>query len=104
MLRVHLQQQWHGLSDPAMEAALIEVASMRRFVGIALITVRILDETTILAFRHLLEEKDLGAQIFETVKAHLKANGMAMKHCTIIDVTIIEAPSSTKNEKWGRDP
>ena len=104
MLRVHLLQQWYDLSDPAMEDALIEVATMRRFAGIALITDRIPDETTILAFRHLLEEKDLGAQIFETVKAHLKANGMAMKQGTIIDATIIEAPSSTKNEKRERDP
>jgi IS5 family transposase len=95
MLRVHLLQQWYDLSDPAMEDALIEVATMRRFASIALITDRIPDETTILAFRHLLEEKDLGAQIFETVKAHLKANGMAMKQGTIIDATIIEAPSST---------
>jgi IS5 family transposase len=104
MLRVHLMQQWYDLSDPAMEDALIEVATMRRFAGISLITDRIPDETTILAFRHLLEEKDLGAQIFEEVKAHLKANGMAMKQGTIIDATIIAAPSSTKNEKRERDP
>ena len=77
---------------------------MRRFAGIALITDRIPDETTILAFRHLLEENDLGAQIFEEVKAHLKTNGMAMKQCTIIDATLIAAPSSTKNEKRERDP
>ena len=75
MLRVHLLQQWYDLSDPAVEDALLEVATMRLFAGIALITDRIPNETTILAFRHLLEEKDLGAQIFETVKAHLKANG-----------------------------
>ena len=87
-----------------MEAALFEEAPMRRFAGIALTTLRIPDETTILVFRHLLEEMDLGAQIFEKVVAHLKANGMALKHCTIIDATIIEAPRSTKNEKWGRDP
>ena len=65
MRRVHLLQQWYGLSDPAMEDALIEVATMRRFAGIALITDRIPDETTILAFRHLLEENDLGAQILK---------------------------------------
>ena len=104
MLRVHLMQQWYDLSDPAMEDALIEVATMRRFAGIALITDRIRDETTILAFRHLLEQHDLGSQIFEVVKAHLKANGMAMKQGTIIDATIIAAPSSTKNEKRERDP
>ncbi len=104
MLRVHMLQQWYDLSDPAMEDALIEVATMRRFAGIALITDRIPDETTILAFRHLLEQKDLGAQIFEAVKAHFKAHGMAKKQVTNIDGTIIEAPSSSKNEKRERDP
>jgi IS5 family transposase len=104
MLRIHLLQQWYDLSDPAMEDALIEVPTMRRFAGIELITDRIPDETTILAFRHLLEKHDLGDQIFEVVKAHLKANGMAMKQGTIIDATLIAAPSSTKNEKKERDP
>ena len=88
----------------AMEEALIEVATMRRFAGIALISDRIPDETTILAFRHLLQQNDLGEQIFEAVKEHLKANGMAMKQGTIIDATIIAASSSTKNEKRERDP
>jgi IS5 family transposase len=69
MLRIHLLQQWYDLSDPAMEDALLEVATMRRFADIALITDRIPDETTILAFRHLLEEYDLRAQIYEEVKA-----------------------------------
>jgi len=104
MLRVHLMQQWYDLSDPAMEDALIEVPTMRRFAGIDLISDRIPDETTILTFRHLLETHNLGEQIFEMVKAHLKANGMAMKQGTIIDATLIAAPSSTKNEKGERDP
>lgn len=104
MLRIHLLQQWYPLSDPAMEEVLIEVPTMRRFAGIDLISDRIPDETTILAFRHLLEENELGEQIFEAVKAHLKANGMAMKQGTIIVATIIVAPSSTKNEKRERDP
>ena len=104
MLRIHLMQQWYDLSDPAMEDALIEVPTMRRFAGIDLISDRIPDETTILAFRHLLEKHNLGDQIFEAVKAHLKANGMAMKRGTIIDATLIAAPSSTKNEKKERDP
>jgi IS5 family transposase len=104
MLRIHLLQQWYDLSDPAMEDALIEVATMRRFAGIALIIDRIPDETTILAFRHLLEQNDLGEQIFEAVKEHLKANGMAMKQGTIIDATLIAAPSSTKNKARERDP
>jgi IS5 family transposase len=103
MLRIHLLQEWYDLSDPAMEDALIEMATMRRFAGIALISDRIPDETTILAFRHLLEQNDLGEQIFEAVKEHLKANGIAMKQGTIIDATIIAAPSSTKNEKRERD-
>jgi IS5 family transposase len=87
-----------------MEDALIEVPTMRRFAGIDLMSDRIPDETTILAFRHLLEKHDLGDQIFEAVKAHLKPNGMAMKQGTINDATLIAAPSSTKNEKRERDP
>jgi len=95
ILRIHLLQQWYDLSDPAMEDALIEVPTMRRFAGIDMISDRIPDETTILTFRHLLEKHDLGQQIFEVVKAHLKDNGMAMKQGTIIDATLIAAPSST---------
>jgi IS5 family transposase len=104
MLRIHLLQQWYSLSDPAMEDALIEVATMRRFAGIDIISDRIPDETTILAFRHLLEKHNLGKRIFETVKAHLKERGMAMKQGTIIDATLIAAPSSTKNKDGKRDP
>jgi len=104
MLRIHLMQQWYSLSDPAMEDALIEVPTMRRFVGIDLVSDRIPDETTILAFLHLLEKHNLGEQIFETVKAHLKDRGMAMKQGTIIDATLIAAPSSTKNKSGERDP
>ena len=104
MLRIHLLQQRYDLNGPAMEDALIEVATIRRFAGIAMISDRIPDETTILAFRHLMENHDLGQQIFEVVKAHLKANCLAMKQGTIIDATLIAAPSSTKNEKKERDP
>ena len=104
MLRIHLMQQWYSLSDPAMEDALIEVGTIRRFAGIDLISDRIPDETTILSFRHLLEKHDLGQQIFETVKAHLKQQGMAMKQGTIIDATLISAPSSTKNKTGEQDP
>jgi transposase, IS5 family len=104
MLRIHLMQQWYSLSDPAMEDALIEVPTMRRFAGIDMLSDRIPDETTILAFRHLLEKHHLGEQIFETVKAHLKERGMAMKQGTIIDATLIAAPSSTKNKAGQRDP
>ena len=77
MLRIHLLQQWYDLSDPAMEDALIEVPTMRRFAGIDMIGDRIPDETTILTFRHLLEKHDLGQQIFAVVKAHLKAKPTA---------------------------
>jgi transposase, IS5 family len=104
MLRIHLLQQWYDLSDPAIDDALIEVPTMRRFAGIDMISDRIPDETTILAFRLLLEKHDLGQQIFEVVKVHLKANGMAMKQGTIVDATLIAAPCSTKNEKKERDP
>jgi transposase, IS5 family len=104
MLRIHLMQQWYSLSDPGMEEALIEVSTMRRFVGIDMISDRIPDETTILAFRHLLEKHDLGEQIFETVKPHLKKRGMAMKQGPIIDATLIAEPSSTKNKAGERDP
>ena len=103
MLRIHLLQQWYSLSDPAMEEALIEVPTMRRFAGIDLISDRIPDETTILTFRHLLEKHDLGEQIFETVKAHLSARGMTMRQGTIVDATLIAAPSSTKNKEGKRD-
>ena len=104
MLRIHLMQQWYSLSDQAMEDVLVEVGTIRRFAGIDLISDRIPDETTILAFRHLLEKHDLGQKVFETVKAHLKQRGMAMKQGTIIDATLISAPSSTKNKTGERDP
>jgi len=104
MLRIHLLQQWYSLSDPAMEDALIEVPTMRRFAGIELIIDRIPDETTILTFRHLLEKHELGEQIFETVKAHLSERGMTMRQGTIVDATLIAAPSSTKNKDGKRDP
>jgi IS5 family transposase len=104
MLRVHLLQQWYSLSDQAMEEALIEVPSMRRFAGIELISDRIPDETTFLTFRHLLEQHELGEQIFETVKAHLSARGMTMRQGTIVDATLIASPSPTKNKEGKRDP
>ena len=104
MLRIHLLQQWYSLSDPAMEEALIEVPTMRRFAGIDLMCDRIPDETTILAFRHLLEKHSLGEKIFETVKTHLSQRGMTMRQGTIVDATLIAAPSSTKNKKGERDP
>ena len=95
MLRTHLLQQWYSLSDSAMEEALIEPPTMLRFAGIELISDRIPDETTILTFRHLLEKHELGEQIFETIKAHLSERGMTMRQGTIVDATLIAAPSST---------
>ena len=95
MLWIHLLLQCYLLSDPAMEEALIETPTMRRFDGIALISDRIPDETMILIFRQLLHKHDLGEQIFETVKAHLSARGMTMRQETIVDANLIAAPSST---------
>jgi IS5 family transposase len=95
MLRVHLLQQWYSLSDQAMEEALIEAPTLRRFAGIDLISDRIPDETTILTFRHLLEKHELGEQIFENVKFHISARGMTMRQGTIVDATLIAASSST---------
>jgi hypothetical protein len=77
---------------------------MRRFTGIDLISDRIPDETMILTFRHLLEKHGLGEQIFASVKAHLSARGMTMRQGTIVDATLIAAPSSTKNSEGKRDP
>lgn len=97
-------QQWYSLSDPAMEDALIEAPTMRRFAAIDLVSERIPDETTILAFRRLLEKNSFGEQIFPAVKAHLKERGMAMKQGTIIDATLIAAPNFSKNKAGVRDP
>ncbi len=89
MLRIHLQQQWYSLSDPAMEDALIEGPNMRPFAGIYLVSDRFQDETTILALRDLLEKHHLCERIFETVNVHLKERGMASKQGMIIDATLI---------------
>jgi IS5 family transposase len=102
MLRVHCLQLFYNLSDPAMEDALYEVASMRRFAGLHLD--RIPDETTILNFRHLLERHGLGKQLFNEINAYLKEQGLQLKEGTIVDATIIAAPSSTKNKAGERDP
>jgi IS5 family transposase len=103
MLRVHLMQNWFALSDPAMEEALYEIASLRNFAGLHL-SEPIPDETTILNFRHMLEESDLAEDIFKQVNAHLTRKGLLLKRGSIVDATIIAAPSSTKNEQGERDP
>ena len=104
MLRIHCLQQWYALSDPAMEEELYEIASMRQFAGLSLARGSVPDETTILNFRHLLERHGLAVRIFDAVKAHLEAAGVLLRQGTIVDATIIAAPSSTKNEKGERDP
>jgi IS5 family transposase len=103
MLRVHLMQNWFALSDPAMEEALYEIASLRTFAGLKL-SEAIPDETTILNFRHMLEESDLAEDIFKQVNALLARKGLLLKRGSIVGATIIAAPSSTKNEKGERDP
>ncbi len=103
MLRVHCMQLFYNLSDPAMEDALYEIESMRRFAGLRL-SDRLPDETTILNFRHFLERHTLGKVVFDTVNQHLSSQGLILREGSIVDATIIAAPSSTKNERGERDP
>ncbi len=103
MLRVHLMQNWFGLADEAMEEALYEIVSMRKFAGLRL-TGPIPDETTILNFRRRLEDNDLARVLFDRINAHLTRKGLLLKQGTIVDATIINAPSSTKNADGQRDP
>src|SRR5262245_44654800 len=104
MLRIYFLQQWFNLSDPAAEEALYDSEAMRRFVGVELGDDAFPDETTILHFRHFLERHALKAQIFETVRALKPKNGLLLTAGTIVDATIIHAPSSTKNATKTRDP
>ena len=104
MLRIHFLQSWFNLSDPAAEEALYDMESMRRFVGIDLGNEPVPDETTICKFRHLLEAHGLGERIFQEVNAHLEEKGLRLSEGTIMDATIINAPSSTKNQDRKRDP
>ena len=104
MLKVYFMQQWFGLSDPGMEEALYDMESIRRFAGFQLNEDAIPDESTILLFRHLLEKHDLTEKIFHAVTALLESKGLMLKRGTIVDATIIHAPSSTKNIKGERDP
>jgi transposase, IS5 family len=104
MLRIYFLQQWFNLSDPAVEEALYESVSMRRFVGIDLGREAVPDETTVCRFRHLLEQHDLGTRLFEEVHRYLEGKGLKVARGTIVDATIISAPSSTKNAEQARDP
>lgn len=103
MLRIHCMQQWYSMSDPAMEDALYEIASMRLFAGLSLDR-PIPDHSTILKFRHLLERHGLARKIFSEVSNWLTEAGVLIKEGTLMDATIIEAPSSTKNKAGERDP
>ena len=103
MLRIHFLQQWYALSDPGMEETLHDTPVMRRFARLSGLD-NVPDETTILNFRRLLETHDLSAKIFEAVNAHLSRKGQSLRAGTIVDATIIAAPSSTKNKEGERDP
>lgn len=104
MLRIYFVQQWFDLSDPAAEDAIYDSESIRRFVGVELGSDRVPDETTILRFRHLLEKHDLTEAIFAEVRSLLEEKRLLLKSGTIVDATIIHAPSSTKNKTGARDP
>jgi len=104
MLRIYFLQQWFNLSDPAVEEALYDSVVMRQFVGIDLGREPVPDETTVCKFRHLLEEHGLGGEMLETVNLHLQSQGVRITTGTIVDATIIHAPSSTKNRDEKRDP
>ncbi|SMQ93855.1 IS1479 transposase-like protein [Xanthomonas fragariae] len=103
MLRIHLLQQWYALSDPAMEEALHEIPTLRRFAQLGGLD-DIPDETTILNFRRLLETYGLAGRMLEAVNAHLARKGQSLRSGTIVDATLIAAPSSTKNADHARDP
>ena len=104
MLRIHFLQHWFNLSDPAVEEALYDSRAMRRFVGIDLGREPAPDETTVCKFRHLLERHNLGDQLFALIAEYLEENGLTVNTGTIVDASIIDAPSSTKNQDGKRDP
>ena len=104
MLRMHFVQHWFNLADEACEEALLDIASLRRFVGIDLGCERVPDATTLLKFRRLLNEHKLGEKLFAKVGEVFQAKGIKVGTGTIVDATIIGAPSSTKNADKARDP
>jgi transposase, IS5 family len=104
MLRIYFMQNWFNLSDPQAEDSLYDMESMRRFAGIELAEEDIPDESTILRFRHLLEEHRLTEAIFAEVRSLLEEKRLLLKSGTIVDATIIAAPPSTKNAEGARDP
>lgn len=104
MLRMYLLQIWFNLSDPATEDAIYDSYAMRKFTGIDFLTESVPDETTLCKFRHLLEKNGVNKLFFDAVNRVMVASGHMMKGGTIVDATIINAPSSTKNEERSRDP
>jgi len=104
MLRIHFMQHWFNLSDPQAEDSLYDIESMRRFAGIELAEDAIPDESTILRFRHLLEQHRLAERIFAEIRTLLEERRLLLKSGTIVDATIIAAPPSTKNAAKARDP
>lgn len=104
MLRIHFLQQWYGLADEAMEDALYDSQALRGFAGIDLTVTAVPEATTILNFRHWLERHELSQALFAEVSAMLEKRGLLMRQGTIVDATIIAAPSSTKNKQKARDP
>ncbi len=104
MLRMYIAQQCFGLSDEAIEDALYDSQAIRRFVGMDLARDTAPDATTLLKFRRLLEDNKLTVTIFENINQHLAAKGLMMRGGTVVDATIIAAPSSTKNSGGKRDP
>ena len=103
MLRIHLMQQWFGLSDVAMEEALYDTPLYREFAGLGGMS-RLPDRVSILRFRHLLERHQLAEQFLNTVNEQLNAKGFLLREGTVVDATLIAAPSSTKNKEGERDP
>jgi IS5 family transposase len=104
MLRIHFLQQWYGLADGAMEDALYDSQALRGFAGIDLTVAAVPEATTILNFRHWLEQHELSQALFAEVSAMLEERGLLMRQGTIVDATIIAAPPSTKNKSKARDP
>ena len=104
LLRIHFMQQWFTLSDPAMEEALHDMPLFRDFAGLGGWDDRLPDESTILRFRHVLEKHKLAERILATVNLLLGAKGLMLCSGTVVDATLISAPSSTKNASGGRDP
>ena len=104
MLRMYFVQHWFNLADEACEEALLDSTALRRFVGIDLGRERVPDGTTLLRFRRLLEKHKLGEELFAAVGKTLQAQGLKVGTGTIVDATIIGAPSSTKNADKARDP